>query len=60
MSGFAAGMRRSGNGLLVRVSLIAAAIGGLLSGYDTGVISGTLLHIKTDLHAAGTQRTNHD
>jgi sugar porter (SP) family MFS transporter len=43
-------MRASGNGVLVRVSAIAA-IGGLLFGYDTGVISGALLFIKPDLHA---------
>jgi hypothetical protein len=44
-------MRASGNGLLVRVSAIAA-LGGLLFGYDTGVISGALLSIKGDLNAS--------
>jgi len=50
MSGFIGGMRASGNGLLVRICVIAA-IGGLLFGYDTGVISGALLFIRKDLHA---------
>ncbi len=50
MSGFIAGMRASGNALLFRISIIAA-IGGLLFGYDTGVISGALLFIKKDLKA---------
>ena len=49
-TGFIAEVRRTGNGLLLRVCIIAA-IGGLLFGYDTGVISGALLYIKEDLHA---------
>ena len=51
MAGFVGDMRRSGNGLLLRASVIAA-VGGLLFGYDTGVISGALLFIKSDLNAS--------
>ncbi|GAA3760990.1 sugar porter family MFS transporter [Microbacterium kribbense] len=50
MSDFVSGMRASGNGLLLRISIIAA-IGGLLFGFDTGIISGALLFVKKDLHA---------
>jgi sugar porter (SP) family MFS transporter len=50
MSNFVSGMRASGNGMLLRISIIAA-IGGLLFGFDTGVISGALLYLKKDLHA---------
>lgn len=51
MTGFLGEIRRTGNGLLIRVCVIAA-IGGLLFGYDTGVISGALLFIKDDLNAS--------
>ncbi|QGH70601.1 sugar porter family MFS transporter [Pseudactinotalea sp. HY158] len=50
MTSFIGGIRASGNGLLVRISIIAA-IGGLLFGFDTGVISGALLYLKKDLSA---------
>ncbi|MCB0909655.1 MAG: sugar porter family MFS transporter [Nocardioidaceae bacterium] len=51
MANFVGEIRQTGNGLLIRVSVIAA-IGGLLFGYDTGVISGALLYIKDDLNAS--------
>ena len=51
MTGFLGEIRRTGNGLLIRVCVIAA-IGGLLFGYDTGGISGALLFIKDDLNAS--------
>ena len=53
MSNFITGIRASGNGMLVRISIIAA-IGGLLFGFDTGVISGALLYLKKGLHANST------
>jgi sugar porter (SP) family MFS transporter len=50
ITGFVRELRQANSGMLIRVSAIAA-IGGLLFGYDTGVISGALLYIKSDLHA---------
>ncbi len=51
MPGFVHEIRATGNALLIRISIIAA-VGGLLFGYDTGVISGALLFIRKDLHAS--------
>ncbi|MBO0844978.1 MAG: sugar porter family MFS transporter [Nocardioides sp.] len=48
MSTFIQEMRATDNRLLLRISIIAA-VGGLLFGYDTGVISGALLYITADL-----------
>ncbi len=47
---FVSSLREGNNRLIAWIALIAA-VGGLLFGYDTGVISGALLYIKDDLSA---------
>jgi sugar porter (SP) family MFS transporter len=50
MGGFLQEATRGRNTFILRVAIIAA-LGGLLFGYDTGVISGALLFIRKDLQA---------
>lgn len=51
-----AGPRRTGPGASARIPAAVyavsavSALGGLLFGYDTGIISGALLHLREDLH----------
>jgi SP family galactose:H+ symporter-like MFS transporter len=40
----------------VRVVVVVAALGGLLFGYDTGVISGAILFIKSDFNLSSTMQ----
>jgi MFS family permease len=49
--GFLREATRGRNTFILRIAIIAA-LGGLLFGYDTGVISGALLFLKKDLHAS--------
>lgn len=49
-SGNAAGASLQPTEPLVKVIILIATLGGLLFGYDTGVIAGALLFMKHDLH----------
>jgi major inositol transporter-like SP family MFS transporter len=48
-AGAGTGQAGSHNRFLIKLTVIST-LGGLLFGYDTGVISGALLYMKTDLH----------
>jgi sugar porter (SP) family MFS transporter len=50
MTGFVEGLRQEASGFVVKVSAVVA-LGGLVFGYDTAVISGALLFIQQDLSA---------
>lgn len=50
MNSFISTIREGNNALIARIAAIAA-LGGMLFGYDTGVISGALLYIKKDFSA---------
>lgn len=45
-----------GSSRFVKVIVAVAALGGLLFGYDTGVISGAILFIKTDFNLSSTMQ----